>query len=193
MQVPKSPTRYGAVAQSFHWIVAAFIVAQYLLIPVPDVLPPGIHYNPPFGLDKLVLLARHKSFGMTVLMLMILRLLWRRRNPPPDLPPTMNAVERFLARATHIAFYAVLFAMPLSGWLMTSAKGSSASWFGLFTWPNLVGMNEHVFNVTSATHEILSRVLFVLALLHVAAALKHHFWNKDGVLVRMLPFTRSEK
>ncbi len=83
--------------------------------------------------------------------------------------------------------------MPITGWMMSSAKNYSVSWFGLFTWPNLIGRNEAAFNLLHATHEILSDVLFVVAVLHILAALKHHFWNKDNVLLRMLPFTRSEK
>ncbi len=134
---------------------------------------------------------RHKSFGMTVLLLMIVRLFWRRRSPPPALPATMKPLQRHLARISHVAFYVILFAMPLSGWLMIQAKGSSASWFGLWTWPNLIAKSDAAFGVFSLTHVVLGRLLFFLALLHIAAALKHHFWDRDGVLVRMLPFGRS--
>jgi len=126
-------------------------------------------------------------------MLAILRLLWRLWNPPPELPSGMKPIERVLARATHIAFYVLLFAMPITGWLMSSAKNYSVSWFGLFTWPNLIGKNEAAFDLLHSTHEILSDVLFAVAVLHILAALKHHFWNKDNVLLRMLPFTKSEK
>ena len=176
-----SPTRYGAVAQAFHWLIAALIVTQFTLALLADDLPIGIH--------KLALLARHKSFGMTVLMLAILRLLWRLKNPPPALPAGMTSLERMLARATHVAFYVLLFAMPMTGWLMSSAKNYSVSWFGLFTWPNLIAKNETAFDLLRSTHGILSVALFAIAVLHIAAALKHHFWNKDDVLLRMLPFT----
>jgi cytochrome b561 len=180
-----SPLRYGAVAQAFHWIIAALVVTQFVLANLEDDLPIGAH--------KLALLARHKSVGMTVLMLAILRLLWRLKNPPPELPPDMTPLERKLARGTHVLFYVLLFAMPVTGWMMSSAKNYSVSWFGWFTWPNLIGKNETAFNVLHSTHEILSDVLLVLAILHILAALKHHFWNKDDVLVRMLPFTKWEK
>ena len=177
-----SPTRYGAVAQLFHWLIAALIVAQFTLAYLADDLPIGIH--------KLALLARHKSFGMTVLMLAILRLLWRLKNPPPLLPSGMTPLERTLARATHIAFYVLLFAMPITGWLMSSAKNYSVSWFGLFNWPNLIAKNETAFDLLRSTHHILSYALFAIAVLHILAALKHHFWDKDDVLLRMLPFTK---
>jgi cytochrome b561 len=178
-----SPPRYSAVAQIFHWLIAALIVTQFVLAKMQEHLPIGIH--------KLALLARHKSVGMTVLMLAVLRLLWRLRNPPPELPPGMTPMERALARGTHLAFYVLLFAMPITGWLMSSAKNYSVSWFGLFTWPNLIGKNEAAFDFLRTTHDLLSDVLFVIAVLHILAALKHHFWNKDDVLVRMLPFVKT--
>jgi cytochrome b561 len=180
-----TPTRYGAVAQTFHWLVAALIVIQFVLAYTADGLPLGVH--------KLALLARHKSFGMTVLMLAILRLLWRLKNPPPELPTGMTPLERMLARATHVAFYVLLFAMPITGWLMSSAKNYSVSWFGLFTWPNLIIKNEAQFDFLRSTHHLLSDALFVIAVLHVLAALKHHFWNKDDVLLRMLPFVKTNR
>jgi cytochrome b561 len=179
-----SPTVYGAVAQTFHWLIAALIVTQFTLAYLADDLPLGAH--------KLALLARHKSFGMTVLMLAVLRLLWRLNNPPPPLPAGMTPLERTLARATHIAFYVLLFAMPLTGWLMSSAKNYSVSWFGVFTWPNLIAKNETAFDALRSTHHILSYALFAIAVLHILAALKHHFWNKDTVLLRMLPFTKLD-
>ena len=180
-----TPTRYGAVAQTFHWIIATLIVIQFVLAYMADDLPLGVH--------KLALLARHKSFGMTVLMLAVLRLLWRLKNPAPELPSGMTPLERMLARGTHVAFYVLLFAMPLSGWLMSSAKNYSVSWFGLFTWPNLIGKNEGQFDFLRSTHHLLSDLLFVIAVLHVLAALKHHFWNKDDVLLRMLPFIHTNR
>lgn len=112
---------------------------------------------------------------MTVLMLMLARALWRWRNAPPDLPETMKPALRFLARATHLAFYVILIAMPLSGWLMSSARGASVRWFGLWTWPSLIGQNEQAFRLWRATHGTLSRVLFVRASLHVAAVARTSF------------------
>jgi cytochrome b561 len=185
MTTREPAARYTAVAQWLHWIIAALIVTQFALAWTADDLPLGLH--------KLALLARHKSFGMTVFMLAILRLLWRWANPPPPLPAAMTPMMRLLARITHIAFYVLLFAMPLTGWMMSSAKNYSVSWFGLFTWPNLIAKNEAAFDILKTTHDYLSYVLLGIAVLHILAALKHHFWNKDDVLLRMLPFTKSEK
>ncbi len=180
-----SPTRYGAVAQGLHWLIAALIVVQFTLAWSADDLP--------IGARKLALLARHKSFGMTILMLAVLRLLWRLFNRPPELPGDMTRIEKRLARTSHFLLYTLLFAMPLTGWMMSSAKNYSVSWFDQFTWPNLIAPNEQAFNLLRATHHTLSWLLFAVALLHILAALKHHFWNKDDVLRRMLPFTKLEK
>src|SRR5258708_17865588 len=107
------PTRYTGVAQLFHWLIAGLVITQFILGWMAEDLPLGAH--------KLALFARHKSFGMTVLMLAILRLLWRLKNPPPALPPGMTSLERGLARASHAGFYVLLFAKPMTWWLMLSA------------------------------------------------------------------------
>jgi len=174
-----TPTRYGAVAQLLHWAIAALIVAQFVLGRTAVDLPLGAH--------KLGLLARHKSIGMTVLMLAVLRLLWRLGHPPPALPDGMRPLERVVARGTHVAFYVLLFVMPITGWMMSSAKNYSVSWFGLFTWPDLIGKNAAAFDALRTIHDTLSGALFAIAVLHILAALKHHFWNRDNVLLRMLP------
>ena len=184
MNQPKTWRRYGATAQALHWIVAGLIVTQYVLAKMAAHLP--------LGARKLALLAEHKSVGMTVLILAVIRLAWRLRNPPPPLPTDTHHVERLLARVAHASIYVLLFAMPLSGWLMSSAKNYSVSWFGVFTWPNLIEPDEAAFGFFRALHHQLSNLLFAIASLHILAALKHHFWNKDDVLVRMLPDFRSE-
>jgi cytochrome b561 len=181
--MPTEPDRYSPLAQLFHWVIAALIVVQFTLARLAEPLPLGVH--------KLAILARHKSFGMTILMLAVLRLLWRLWHPAPPLPPGMTRFERVAARGTHIAFYILLFAMPLTGWMMSSAKNYSVSWFGLFTWPNLIGKSEPAFALLRTTHDTLSDVLFAVAVLHILAALKHHFWDKDDVLLRMCPFSKG--
>lgn len=178
------PTRYSAVAQGFHWLIAALIVVQFALGWTAADLP--------IGARKLARLDWHKSFGMTILMLAVLRLLWRLLHRPPELPAGMSTIEKRLARATHVLFYVALFFMPLTGWMMSSAKNYSVSWFHQFTWPNLIEPGEAAFNLLRTTHDTLSWLLFALALLHILAALKHHFWNRDDVLKRMLPFAKSE-
>lgn len=178
-----APSRYGPVAMILHWIIALLIVAQFVLAELAEDLP--------LGMEKLQLLANHKSVGITVLGLAVLRLGWRLAVPPPPLP---GAVPRWQARvstATHWAFYGLLFAMPLSGWIFSSAASFSVSWFNLVQLPDLVGADEGLADIAEEIHEILARGLFVLALVHVAAALKHQFLDRDGVLLRMLPWPRS--
>jgi cytochrome b561 len=177
--------RFGAVAQSLHWLIAAMIVTQFVLANIAEDLPLGVH--------KLAVLARHKSVGMTILMLAVIRLIWRATHPAPPMPAAMPGYERKLANLSHVLLYTLLFAMPITGLLMSSAKGYSVSWFNWFAWPNLIGRSDAAFNFFKDTHHLLAKILFFTALLHVAAALKHHFWDKDNVLKRMLPFTHTEK
>jgi len=183
MPIDDAEQRYGAVAQALHWSIAALIVVQFVLAKMAAGLPLGLH--------KLVLLARHKSFGMTILVLAVLRLVWRLFNRPPPPPARMSRFDRGVALGTHAALYTLLFAMPLTGWMMSSAKNYSVSWFNLFTWPNLIGPSAASFKLLRDTHHLLSKLLLAVVVLHILAALKHHFWNRDGVLLRMLPFAHA--
>src|SRR5258708_6343627 len=185
MPTQSPPPRYSAVAQGFHWIIAALIVVQFTLGWTAEFLP--------IGARKLARLDWHKSFGMTILTLAVLRLLWRLVNWASGRPPRMTEFERRGACATPVLFYFLLFGVALTGWMMVFPEKYSVSWFHQFTWPNLIGPNEQAFNLLKSTHDTLSWLLFGIAILHILAALKHHFWNKDDVLKRMLPFTKSEK
>jgi cytochrome b561/polyisoprenoid-binding protein YceI len=181
MALRNTTRRWGAVAQLLHWLIVIFIITQFTLFALFDDLPAGAR--------KLTLLARHKSVGITILMLAILRLAWRWANPTPDLPDTLKPYERRLARFTHGLLYVLLFAVPLAGWTLSSARGFPVSWFGLFTLPDLVPKNKVLYDTLMDTHAILAWTLGVVATIHLLAALKHHFVLKDDVLKRMLPFT----
>jgi cytochrome b561 len=115
------------------------------------------------------------------------RLAWRWSNPTPTLPDTLKPYERTLARLTHALLYVLLFAVPLSGWLMSSARGFPVSWFGFLQLPDLVPKNKALYEALLTTHGILAWTLGVVATVHLVAALKHHFVLKDDVLRRMLP------
>jgi len=145
--------------------------------------------NPAMLLEQLSLLARHKAVGMTILLLACVRFLWRRMTPPPVLPQRMRPWQMSLARATHALMYALLFALPLSGWLMSSAANFPVSYFGLFTFPDLVAPDETFAQAMKSLHHFLGPLLFVTVVIHVLAVLKHHFIDKDTVLKRMLPWT----
>ena len=181
MTIRNTRQRWGAVAQLLHWLIVVLIITQFTLATLFDDLPPGAR--------KLGLLARHKSVGITILMLAIVRLAWRSTNPTPPLPDTLRPWERVVARFTHVLLYALLFAVPLAGWTMSSARGFPVSWFGIFTLPDLVPKNKTLYEVLLTTHGILAWTLGVVAIIHLLAALKHHFVHKDDVLRRMLPFT----
>jgi cytochrome b561 len=175
---------WGSLSKGLHWLIVLLIIVQYVLAERADDLP--------LGMEKLATLARHKSVGMTILLLALLRLLWRWLNPTPALPKGMRTWEIGLAHLSHFALYCTIFALPLTGWMMSSAKNYPVSWFNLFQFPNLVSPNETLYRFMHDTHEVLFNVMIAVALLHVAGALKHHFINKDSVLRRMLPFVRVE-
>lgn len=179
MPVRNTAERYGSVAQILHWVVVALLIVQITLGKIAHDLPDG--------LDKLVTLARHKSFGITILGLAAIRLLWRLFNRPPPLPP-MPAWQRVIANINHAALYALLFAMPLSGWLMSSAHNFPVSWFGLAQLPDLVAPDAGLADDLEDLHESMANILLFLIGLHVLGALKHQFIDRDGLLWRMLPW-----
>lgn len=171
--------RYSSVSLALHWIIAAAILIQVLLITA--------HENTEGPLSgQFVIL--HKSLGVSILILTLARIGWRLAHPAIPLPAHMPRWERLAARATHVLFYIALIAMPLSGWLATSAAGRDFAWFGLFDWPLLpVGGGREAVGRFMDVHEMVMKGLYVLIALHVAAALKHQFINRDNVLHRMIP------
>jgi len=170
---------WGTLSKTLHWIIVLLIINQWVLGQWSESLT---------GLPKLKVLGYHKSFGMTILMLAVIRLAWRLMNPVPDLGAETKPWERVLAKISHVLLYGLIFAMPLTGWLMSSAKTYSVSWFNLFAFPNLVGKNDRVYHLTNDLHHQLFNVLLAVAALHIVGALKHHFIDKNHVLKRMLPF-----
>ena len=171
---------WGVVSKTFHWVIVLLILAQWLIAERADDLPNG--------LAKLQTLALHKSIGMTVLMLAIVRLVWRWANPVPTLDGVTRGWERLLAHVSHVALYALNFAMPLTGWLMSSAHNYPVSWFHLFQWPDLVQPDHELSERLEWLHKLLFKVLVGVAALHVLGALKHHVVDRNEVLKRMLPF-----
>ena len=184
MTLRNTPRRWGAIAQLLHWLIVLFIVAQFTLATLFEQLPAGA--------KKLTLLSRHKSIGITILILAVVRLAWRWSNPTPTLPETLKPYERTLARLTHALLYVLLFAVPLSGWLMSSARGFPVSWFGFLQLPDLVPKNKALYEALLNTHGILAWTLGIVATVHLVAALKHHFVLKDDVLRRMLPSSSNK-
>jgi cytochrome b561 len=179
MRLRNDETRYGVVAQLFHWAIVVLIVTQFVLANKAAALPRGP--------AKLETLAQHKSVGITILALALLRLVWRWINVVPAVPTTTSRWQQTAAHISHVALYSLLVIVPLLGWSMSSARNFPVSWFGLVQLPDFVAPNETAFKALRLTHVVLARTLAVLALLHIAAALKHHFIDRDNVLRRMLP------
>ncbi|MDB5652545.1 MAG: cytochrome [Tardiphaga sp.] len=172
-----------------HWLVAALIVVNVGLIWSVDWLPDD---------SVRLVIDAHKSTGITVLGLVLLRLLWRAAHPPPPLPEAYPRWERAAAHAGHIALYLLILALPLSGWMHDSAWKAAGEvpmyWYGLFQWPRIgwimhiePALKERLHDLFGGLHAWLSYVLYALFVLHVGAALKHQWWDKHAELQRMLP------
>jgi cytochrome b561 len=178
MHLKNTLKRYGAVAQLFHWAIVALIITQFVLALRAKGLSP---------VAKIGVLATHKSVGITILGLALLRLAWRWFNPVPPLPPGTPRWQDRAAHLSHFLLYALLFITPLFGWLMSSARAFSVSWFGLVTLPDFIKPNKAAFDTLHEVHEFLAYTLAAVAIVHAAAALKHHFLDRNDVLRRMLP------
>lgn len=189
MQWRNTASRYGYVATALHWVIVAGIVAQYFLAEAAE-------DHEGAAASAFSAAGFHTSIGITILALALLRVLWRLVELPPSLPQAMKSYERTLARTTHFAFYVLLFALPLTGWALATADQQAISFFGLFDLPQLrLGAQLPIEGGTltedqlEEIHEALFNVLLGLAALHIAAALKHHFFDRDNVLRTMLPWS----
>ncbi|MFN3591846.1 MAG: cytochrome b [Thermaurantiacus sp.] len=190
--IARSP--YSRAAIVLHWVMALMILAN---------LGAGFFLEDLFNADDpalrdlgFQLVQLHKSVGLTVLTLAVVRLALRVREGFPPLPAHMTVNERRLARVTHGGFYVLMLGLPMTGWLMSSASplGFPTFWFGLFQWPNLpVPTSEELSKAFGNAHEVMAWVAVALLVLHVAGALKHHFLDRDDVLARMIPLLRPRQ
>lgn len=170
---------YGIIAQVLHWCVAALIFVQ---------IPLGLYAaNLPVSLARLQWLSYHKSLGMTILALALLRLVWRWIDAPPALPGTMTIRERRAAHAIHRALYLVPVLAMFAGWLYASAAGLSVNWFGLMLIPDLITKNTELAPLFRELHHGLVGLLVLLLIGHIGAAARHAFVLRDRVVQRMLP------
>jgi len=176
---------YGIIAQAFHWLVAVLVLAQLGL---------GVYAaNLPIGLARLQWLSRHKSLGLAILAVVLLRIAWRSIDPPPALPGSMPGWQRRAAVLTHWLLYLLLILAPLAGWLHASAAGLSVNWFGLYLVPDLVAKDPGLAEVFKQLHWALVALLALLVAGHTGAALRHAVWLRDGVAHRMLPWEPRRK
>lgn len=167
--------RYTRVAQLLHWTIAILILFNLWLGFAHDSLPRDWQVMPV-----------HKSVGLTVLALTLVRIGWRLMHPAPPMLATMPRWEKRVANITYVAFYALLLVMPLTGWIMSSAGDRPLNWFFLFNVPKFnVAKGDPAVTLSGDGHEILAYLFAALIVLHVAAALRHHFVLKDDTLRRM--------
>jgi cytochrome b561 len=180
--------RYGGVAIALHWLLALAIIAG---------LGVGLYMTGlPFSPARVKLYNWHKWTGITILVLSAARLLWRLAHRPPALPASiehaMAAWQRRAHRGTHVALYVLFFAVPLLGWAYSSAAGFPVVWFGVLPLPDWVPVDKELADsVLKPLHKASAYLLAAFVVLHVAAALKHHFIDRDGLLARMWPPART--
>jgi cytochrome b561 len=176
---------YSSFAKALHWVMALGIFGLVVLGSVMS----DMEFSP----EKLQYFSWHKWAGVTVFMLVWIRLLWRLISPPPPNPESMSVNMQRLAHAGHLALYALMLIIPITGWLMSSAKGVPTVWFGIVQLPDVIGKDKALGHLLEDVHGTLSWTLVTLVAGHIAAALKHHFIDRDDTLRRMAPFIQLNK
>lgn len=170
---------YSRPARYLHWLLAVMLFGMFIL----GFYMEGLPLSP----DKLKLYSWHKWAGVTIFLLVIIRLAWRVTHQPPPLPDHLSRTMKLAAHAGHVALYGLMLVIPLSGWLMSSAMGIQTVWFGVVPLPDLLPRSKELGDFFQATHGNLN-LLFIATLIgHIGMALKHHFVDRDGTLYRMLP------
>ena len=169
--------RYTAPAVVLHWLIAGLIFIAF---------PLGVYMSDlPLSPTRLQLYSYHKWIGISVLLLVGMRIVWRLTHRPPALPDDLPRWQRAASHAVHGLLYLLILAVPLTGWLMSSAKGFQTVWFGVLPLPDLVEKNRELGQVLGNAHQFLNYLLLALVILHVVAALKHHFHERRPFLQRM--------
>lgn len=180
--IENTKDRYGLIAILFHWTMALLVIGLAALglymVTLPDV---------GFDTKKVTLVIYHKELGLVALVLLAARLAWRVTQVLPELVAHLPDWQQFAARFVHLSFYGLLFALPVSGCLMSSAAGIPVSFLGLFTLPDFVHRDDRLFQQFIEIHEVLGYALLLSIVIHAGAALRHHFVSKDDTLRRMLP------
>lgn len=179
MPLKNTADRWGGVSQLLHWAIGVLIlVMAYLGLTMTDL---------PNGPDKIRTYALHKSIGLTILALVALRLVWRLYAGSPAPVPGTPPWQARLAGLVHLAIYALLFAIPLSGWVLNSAAGFPLQWFGLVNLPKIVATSRDLHELAEEMHELMFWTLVLLVVAHAGAAVWHHLFQRDATLARMLP------
>jgi cytochrome b561 len=176
---PIAEAQYGPTAMIFHWLLAVLIIGTFGF---------GLYmHDLPFSPMRIKQFNWHKWAGISILMLSALRLLWRLYRRPPALPHNMPGWQKRVSGLTHGLLYMLFFAVPLAGWAYSSAAGFPVMLFGVLPLPDWVPVDKALAENLKLVHKVLAFSLAALVLLHIAAAAKHHFLDRDGLLSRMLP------
>ncbi len=180
MSIRNNSQAWGSLSIGLHWLTFILILGLAMVGLIMTDLANG-----PL---KIQVYALHKSFGLTVLALTIIRLLWRLLSTTPEITINTPAWQKWIAKLTHGLLYLLLFAMPISGWLYNSAAGFPLKYFGLFKLPKLSVYDPELKQLAGDAHTTFFYILALLMLMHASAALKHHYLDKDNTLTRMLPW-----
>ena len=173
-----STVRYSTVAILLHWLIAIMVVCLFAF---------GLYMvDLKFSPTKLKYLSWHKWAGVTIFLLVLIRIVWRLTHKPPTHTVTMPRWQTNAAAAVHYLLYALLIAIPISGWLSSSAKGFQTVYFGVLPLPNLLDKNKELGQTLGFVHQALNYSMMAIVVLHALAALKHYFIDKDDILRRML-------
>jgi cytochrome b561 len=180
--MPMNPVRYSPLAIGLHWLIALMILGSFSV---------GLYMaDLPFSPQKLKIYSWHKWAGVTIFMLVAVRCVWRLFHAAPAMPAQTPLWQQRVATATHYLLYVLMFAIPLSGWLMSSAKGFQTVYFAVLPIPDLLQKNIELGDKLRDLHELLNWLMLSIVAMHAAAAFKHHFFDRDDVLKRMLPAKR---
>ena len=185
MTAELSPARYTSTAIALHWLIALLIVASVGL----GLYMVGLKLSP----LKLKLYSWHKWVGVTIFLLVAARLIWRATHTPPPHPLASPRWQQTAATVNHWLLYALLVAVPICGWLMSSAYGVPVVYLAMIHLPDLIGKNKGLADALKALHEALAFTMLALIAVHVIAALKHHLLDRDDVLHRMLPLVKPRR
>ena len=179
MSLKNTSAEYGSIAKLFHWGMFAMFVFMFILAEIMDELEKGE--------EKWMLYGWHKSTGILLLAIIVLRILWRISNINPLLPSKMKSHERILAHLGHFALYVCMIGLPLSGYVMSMAGGHGISFYGFFDIVNLLVENKELAHSAHDAHEFFAEAIYILVPLHILAALYHHIILKDNTLDKMRP------
>jgi len=179
----KETQRYSGPAIALHWIIALLMVCGFylgwIMTDIPGFTPTKLRY-----------VSWHKWIGVTVFMLAVVRLIWRSAHQPPPLQVTVPTWQKIAADATHWLLYVLMFIIPLTGYLFSSASGVEVVYLGVLPLPTIIGPDVGLKGLLRIAHIVLNYILLALVAMHVLAALKHQLVDRDGLLARMIPFLK---